>query len=133
VTIYNANLDRSSNRKTTSELRKDLKKWEDGKKVKKNTVNDVAAYQVPSSLISSGYLRYPTVIFVLSACQKTHRTEFATLIEAARPKKTGYTPDNTDYSASTKTNSGVQKPLAERHAQLEDEGVIVVDSEEERL
>ena len=47
VTIYNANLDRSkSHRKSQQELRVDLKKWEEDRKGKKSTVNDLEAHQV---------------------------------------------------------------------------------------
>ena len=48
VVLYNANLDRSrNNRKTTVELKKDLKRWEEERpKKKKLVVNDVLGYQV---------------------------------------------------------------------------------------
>ena len=48
VVLYNANLDRSpNNRKTTVELKKDLKKWEEERpKKKKPVVSDVLGYQV---------------------------------------------------------------------------------------
>jgi len=48
VTLYNANLDRSkANRKKKTELRKDLKKWEDElSKRKKVVVPDIRQHQV---------------------------------------------------------------------------------------
>jgi hypothetical protein len=48
VVLYNANLDRSpNNRKTTVELKKDLKRWEEERpKKKKLVVSDVLGYQV---------------------------------------------------------------------------------------
>jgi E3 ubiquitin-protein ligase RAD18 len=46
--MYNANLDRSlANRKTKAELRRDIKKWEEGmSKKKKPVVEDLVKYQV---------------------------------------------------------------------------------------
>lgn len=48
VVLYNANLDRSpNNRKTSVELKKDLKRWEEERpKKKKAVVSDVVGYQV---------------------------------------------------------------------------------------
>jgi hypothetical protein len=46
--LFNANLDRSSfTRKSKTEVREELKKWEDGKsKKKKNVVKDGINYEV---------------------------------------------------------------------------------------
>ncbi|KAF8810105.1 hypothetical protein BYT27DRAFT_7092960 [Phlegmacium glaucopus] len=62
VVLYNANLDRSpNNRKTTSELKKDLKKWEEERpKKKKAVVSDVLGYQI------------------------THKAEFSRLVGVAK-------------------------------------------------
>jgi E3 ubiquitin-protein ligase RAD18 len=50
--LFNANLDRSSRtRKSKSELRKELKKWEEEKtKRKKNLVEDEVAHEVRNFL-----------------------------------------------------------------------------------
>jgi len=67
VVLYNANLDRSpTNRKTTVELKKDLKRWEEERpRKKKPVVSDVLGYQI------------------------THKTEFSRLVNAARPTTNG--------------------------------------------
>jgi hypothetical protein len=63
--IYNSNLDRSeTQRRSVQDLRTELKTWERDRKVERNMVNDVDAYQVrgvdhplfsfpPTSLISA--------------------------------------------------------------------------------
>jgi E3 ubiquitin-protein ligase RAD18 len=112
VTIYNANLDRSkSHRKSQLELRVDLKKWEEDRKGKKSTVNDLEAHQVRNPfflLVSAARLR--------AHIQKTHRAEFAKLVEAARPKE----------NAGVVPCSPVRTP--ERRVEHD---VLVLDSEEE--
>ena len=52
VLLFNANLDRAEHlRKSVSELRKDLKKWEDNQEVKRVSVDDTKSYLVsPQSL-----------------------------------------------------------------------------------
>jgi E3 ubiquitin-protein ligase RAD18 len=67
VVLYNANLDRSpNNRKTTVELKKDLKKWEEERpKKKKLVVSDVLGYQVHKSHLFC-YLRLLTNGFIVS-------------------------------------------------------------------
>ena len=60
MVLYNANLDRSpNNRKTTAELKKDLKRWEEERppRKKKPVVSDVLGYQVlMTSLLLLFYL-----------------------------------------------------------------------------
>ncbi|KAL6307967.1 hypothetical protein BKA93DRAFT_833243 [Sparassis latifolia] len=64
VMMFNANLDQSStDRKTLSQLRRELQTWEDERKARKQVVTDTTAYE------------------------KAHKAEFANLIEAARPRK----------------------------------------------
>lgn len=74
VVLYNANLDRSlNNRKTTFELKKDLKRWEEEKpRKKKAVVNDVVGYQI------------------------THKSEFSRLVSAARETNGKITPISID-------------------------------------
>lgn len=85
VTIYNANLDRSTaNRKTKTELRRDLKSWED-ELTKKKKIPDKAAvgdpinYQVRYSLFYNDHISMPRKI--------THKDEFAKLVQAARASR----------------------------------------------
>lgn len=65
MVLYNANLDRSlNNRKTTVELKKDLKRWEEERpKKKKLVVNDVLGYQVHTSHL---YYLLRTIDFIVS-------------------------------------------------------------------
>ena len=53
MVLYNANLDRSqNNRKVTSDLKRDLKKWEEERpKKKKAVVSDVVGYQVHMTVL----------------------------------------------------------------------------------
>ena len=52
VTIYNSNLDRPvAVRKSEDELRKELRKWEEGLSIKKTHISDSKAYQVRNSLL----------------------------------------------------------------------------------
>ncbi|KAJ3507489.1 hypothetical protein NLJ89_g6276 [Agrocybe chaxingu] len=68
VMLYNANLDRS-NRKTKTELRRDLKKWEeDTAKKKKIVIHDVIGYQIE------------------------HKSEFTRLVDAARQSSKAKVP-----------------------------------------
>lgn len=48
--MYNANLDKNTCRKTLSELRHELKIWEEAQKGSKYAVDDLPAYEV--SLVS---------------------------------------------------------------------------------
>ncbi|KAF8061598.1 hypothetical protein FPV67DRAFT_1422352 [Lyophyllum atratum] len=122
VMIYNANLDRSKNRRSKPELRKELKKWEDEKsKKKKTTVDDTVAHE------------------------KRHKDEFAQLVDAARPRgdKGVSTVTKAERSLLTeRSNSDItihlsddklqEKSRPEQHRAAREEDVIVVDSEEER-
>lgn len=60
VLIYNSNLDRAEHlRKSITELRRDLKTWEDNLSVKKSGVDDVQGYMVCGVLIRQRHmLRY---------------------------------------------------------------------------
>ena len=51
--MYNANLDKNTCRKTLSELRLELRTWEDSQKGSKYAVDDPPAYEV--SLISVSF------------------------------------------------------------------------------
>lgn len=53
MVLYNANLDRSqNNRKVISELKKDLKRWEEERpKKKKAVVSDIVGYQVHMTVL----------------------------------------------------------------------------------
>ena len=92
VVLYNANLDRSpNNRKTTVELKKDLKKWEEERpKKKKPVVSDVLGYQVLIN-ISSLILFLSDFFFgyTWTCYQITHKTEFSRLVDAARQTANG--------------------------------------------
>jgi hypothetical protein len=46
VMLYNANLDKTGHRKTPSELRIELRKWEEDQKGRKHVVEDIAAHEV---------------------------------------------------------------------------------------
>ncbi|PPQ67673.1 hypothetical protein CVT25_012701 [Psilocybe cyanescens] len=100
ITFYNANLDKSKpNRKTKADLRKDLKQWEEeNPKKKKTVITDVKTYQ------------------------KEQKSEFARLIEAARPKKSE--PPNSKNAARSIPLSKTPPPMASSSA-------IVITSEEE--
>lgn len=50
VMMYNANLDKNTGRKTLSELRIELRTWEEGQKGPKYVVEDSSTYEV--SLVS---------------------------------------------------------------------------------
>lgn len=50
--MYNANLDKTACRKTLSELRVELKIWEEGQKGQKYVVEDTVAYEVRASVSS---------------------------------------------------------------------------------
>ncbi|KAI9568981.1 hypothetical protein HD554DRAFT_2021105 [Boletus coccyginus] len=63
VMMHNANLDKITCRKTLSELRLELKTWEEGRKESKYAVDDLPAYEA------------------------SHKDEFSRLIEEARQKK----------------------------------------------
>lgn len=51
--MHNANLDKITCRKTLSELRLELKTWEEGRKESKYAVDDLPAYEVSSVLYRS--------------------------------------------------------------------------------
>ena len=91
VVLYNANLDRSpNNRKTTVELKKDLKKWEEERpKRKKPVVSDVLGYQVLINISLILFLSDILELTDLSCYQITHKTEFSRLVNAARQTTNG--------------------------------------------
>jgi hypothetical protein len=68
--IYNSNLDRSeTQRRSVQDLRTELKTWERDRKVERNMVNDVDAYQV-RTLRSVGHPLFsflPTLLICTSA------------------------------------------------------------------
>lgn len=66
MVLYNANLDRSlNNRKTTSELKKDLKRWEEERpKKKKAVVSDSLGYQVYMALLHHPLLLMSLMSFI---------------------------------------------------------------------
>ena len=73
VVLYNANLDRSpNNRKTTVELKKDLKKWEEERpKKKKPVVSDVLGYQVLINI--SSLILFLSLTFFLAIHERVIR------------------------------------------------------------
>ena len=73
VVLYNANLDRSpNNRKTTVELKKDLKKWEEERpKRKKPVVSDVLGYQVLINI--SSLILFLSLTFFLAIHERVIR------------------------------------------------------------
>lgn len=156
IMLYNANLDKAvKNRQTKSELRKELKLWEDqhaNAKKKQKAVDDadIETYQASYSFLSCPSLHCHSMVRFVSQ-QKKNKNEFAKLIDAARPKKkpTAPLPDGGGTSspvveASASSPGGVpeSRPPSSpppRRAQprptsaSDDEDVIVVDSEEERV
>lgn len=107
VVLYNANLDRSVNRKTTVELKKDLKRWEEERpKKKKPVVSDVLGYQVNKYII--------LLIFCLLTkvhSQITHKTEFSRLVNAARQTTTGkMTPISISSNLAEGSNPPIRSP-----------------------
>ncbi|KAG5639536.1 hypothetical protein H0H81_000683 [Sphagnurus paluster] len=104
-------------RRTKADLRKEIKKWEDERaRKRKTTVEDTTVHQ------------------------KRHKDEFAQLIEAARPRGSGTGVISEDYKGVSPTQTR-RALLAEQSKSdivvssrgTEEEGVIVVDSEEEEL
>ncbi|KAF8162872.1 hypothetical protein B0H34DRAFT_650799 [Crassisporium funariophilum] len=91
VVLYNSNLDRSlPNRKTKSELRRELKKWEEVMSNKKKiVVDDVEEYQI------------------------IHKSEFSRLIKAARPNKGTARTGSADSSSAP--NSSFTSPMPTKH------------------
>ncbi|KAH9948102.1 hypothetical protein B0H21DRAFT_788628 [Amylocystis lapponica] len=82
VMMWNANVDHApAQRKTAEQLRRDLKKWEDEQKTKKQTVADTVAYQ------------------------KANKAEFQHLIEAARPRKSRDNPQEQGVSDTSTARS----------------------------
>ncbi|PPQ75450.1 hypothetical protein CVT24_013333 [Panaeolus cyanescens] len=105
VMMYNANLDRTlSNRKKKSELRRELKKWEEERaRKRKVVVGDVVAYQ------------------------KEHKSEFSKLVNAARQSAQTIKKRETSTTSSSPltANSNGSEPHttlsngSERHQQSE--------------
>ncbi|KAL0947506.1 hypothetical protein HGRIS_013606 [Hohenbuehelia grisea] len=111
VMLYNANLDKSiKHRRSIEQIRTDLRKWEDARKTKKVTIEDVEAYE------------------------KQHKSEFARLIEVARPKKVPPPPPplKSELSSATLPSSPHTKASSPLPSSPIDDGSIVPDSEEER-
>ncbi|KAJ7168242.1 hypothetical protein C8R43DRAFT_983682 [Mycena crocata] len=102
--LWNARLDKSaSKRQTLGELRKELAKWEEDRKVKKK-----------KTTVGESHL-------------KTHNEEFKKLVAAARPKDKGATlnTDAAGAASSPPTSSAVQGLPS-------DQDIIVVDSDDEK-
>ncbi|KAG8217246.1 hypothetical protein J3R82DRAFT_5335 [Butyriboletus roseoflavus] len=68
VMMYNANLDKTTGRKTLPELRLELRTWEGGQKESKYVVEDTSAYE--TRLISNN--------------EASHKEEFSRLVEEVR-------------------------------------------------
>jgi hypothetical protein len=83
VMLYNSNLDRSStNRKSRTELRGDLRKWEEEmSKRKKTVIHNVLDYQVIFCVLSS------LLHLILAARQIQQKDEFVKLVRAAKVNK----------------------------------------------
>ncbi|KAG5354247.1 hypothetical protein C0989_003760 [Termitomyces sp. Mn162] len=112
IITYNANLNKSSKyRKSKEELKRELKKWEEEKsKKRKTTVEDTVAHG------------------------KQHQSEFARLVEAARPRKVGGTSTDKDNGPLLSNPlSGGQQPTKTPGRPRVEENAIVLDSEEEEL
>ncbi|KAG6874048.1 hypothetical protein C0995_006905 [Termitomyces sp. Mi166 len=113
VITYNANLNKSSkHRKSKEELKRELKKWEEEKpKKRKMIVEDTVAHE------------------------KQHKSEFARLVEAARPRKAeGALTDRGNGSLLSKNPPSAGKQPTKMPGRLgAEENAIVVDSEEEEL
>ncbi|KAG5647196.1 hypothetical protein DXG03_001155 [Asterophora parasitica] len=145
VMIFNANLDKSAkHRKGKVELKKELRKWEDEKaKKRKATVEDTIAHEVRISLSSSS--SHISKLTRNERVQKRHKDEFAQLVNAARPRgdKDKASSKSARSLLAERSNSDVVIPLSGDKAKSQgatqvhaggepEEGVIVVDSEEER-
>ncbi|KAG6890381.1 hypothetical protein C0992_001772 [Termitomyces sp. T32_za158] len=134
VITFNANLNKSSKyRKSKEELKRELKKWEEERsKGKKTAVEDTISHEV--SYLSLD-LHPRSDIFCLT--KKQHKSEFARLVEAARPRKDQVESPSTDMGygllLSKKPLSDGKLPSKMSDMLRAEDNAIVVDSEEEDL
>ena len=78
--MYNANLDKVRGRKTSSQLRHELKTWEEGQKGPKYTVDDSPAYEVSFVFASSNSTDAQVV-------KASNNGEFCKLVEKIRQRE----------------------------------------------
>ncbi|TFK34814.1 hypothetical protein BDQ12DRAFT_612703 [Crucibulum laeve] len=116
VMVYNANLDRSiPNRKTKGELRRELKRWEEDLKKKKNSVSDIVVYE------------------------KKQKPEFDRLIQMARQSKSktsvpkdAFLPASLVRISSDGRERDSSPACSSSSSSVAEANVIVLDSEGER-
>ncbi|KAF8842496.1 hypothetical protein BDN67DRAFT_989054 [Paxillus ammoniavirescens] len=89
VMLYNANLDKTGHRKIPSELRMELRKWEEDQKGRKHVVEDTAAHEA------------------------AHKDEFSRLIEEARRRRASRPPS--DVPRDQLTNDSQVEDSQEEH------------------
>lgn len=132
VITYNANLNKSSKyRKSKEELKRELKKWEEEKsKKKKTTVEDAVSHEVSFSSLYSLSLVWGSFL-----TKKQHKSEFARLVEVARPRKVeSASADKGNGSLLSETSLLDGKQSTKTLGRLRaEEDAIVVDSEEEDM
>ncbi|KAH8117617.1 hypothetical protein DFH11DRAFT_1724600 [Phellopilus nigrolimitatus] len=126
VLLFNANLDRiSSQRRSVPELRRELRKWEEGIYVKKSTVNDARTYLKANS---SDFKKHIEAVRANSGRVEKKESRSSELGHIPRDASA---PESLSPGASKDADQSVLENLEPPESPIVEEVLVVADSESE--